>query len=304
LLEVDSPYFEVQTKKMYRREFLELGALGISPALLASCSGRGTSARQPAKIGFQLYTVRNEIEKDITSTLSKVAEVGFAGVETAFWPQHITVKAAAKALKAVGLSVCSAHCELPVGDKKSEMLAIAESFECSKMIWHGWPEDERYKTAEGIKQLAELYNESNLFAKSNGLQFCLHNHWWEFELVNGAYPYRVFHELLDPDVFLEIDTYWVQTTGLDPASVIAELGPRVRLLHLKDGPAVHGGPMTALGQGVLDFPRILNATHHPVDLVIELDECTSDIFQAVDLSLRYLQSEAPSRMAWLRTKKA
>ncbi|HMG90269.1 MAG TPA: hypothetical protein VK589_09415, partial [Chryseolinea sp.] len=96
---------------MYRREFLEMSTLGLSSALIASCTERKTTESQAAKIGFQLYTVRNEIEKDLISTLSKVAEVGFAGVETAFWPEHITIKDAAKALKTAGLSVCSAHCE-------------------------------------------------------------------------------------------------------------------------------------------------------------------------------------------------
>jgi sugar phosphate isomerase/epimerase len=299
LLEVDSAYFEVQTKNMYRREFLELSALGMSSALLASCSGSGTSARQPAKIGFQLYTVRNEIEKDITATLSKVAEVGFAGVETAFWPQHITIKDAAKALKAVGLSVCSAHCELPVGDKKSEMLTIAESFECSKMIWHGWPEDERYKTAEGIKQLAELYNESNLFAKSNGLQFGLHNHWWEFRnAIDGRVAYEVLLDDLEDDVFFELDTYWLKVAGHDPSVVVNKFGRRAPFLHIKDGPATwtetmatDPPPMTAVGKGTQNFPEIVKAADGNTEwMVVEMDNCDCDVFTAIKESYTYLST--------------
>ncbi|HEX6889857.1 MAG TPA: hypothetical protein VF141_04175, partial [Chryseolinea sp.] len=69
-----------------------MSTLGLSSTLIARCTGKNTSVRPLAKIGFQLYTVRNEIEKDLTLTLSKVAEIGFAGVETAFWPKHITIK--------------------------------------------------------------------------------------------------------------------------------------------------------------------------------------------------------------------
>ena len=73
-------------------------------------------------------------------------------------------------------------------------------------------------------------------------------------------------------------------------AVLAELGPRIGSLHLKDGPAVHGEPMTALGRGVLDLPRILRALTRPVDCVIELDECATDPLEAARESLAYLES--------------
>ena len=67
-----------------------IGASWTASQMLTGCTTNASN--NLGKIGFQLYTLRNEIEKDITSTLSKVAEVGFAGVETAFWPEHITIK--------------------------------------------------------------------------------------------------------------------------------------------------------------------------------------------------------------------
>jgi sugar phosphate isomerase/epimerase len=282
---------------MYRREFLEMGALGLSSALIASCTGRDTSARPLARIGFQLYTLRNEIERDLTATLSKVAEVGFAGVETAFWPEHITIKDAAKALKAAGLLVCSAHCELPFGKKKSEMLEIAESFDCSRMIWHGWPEDERYKTSEGIKQLAELYNEANHFAKTNGLRFGIHNHWWEFRnVINGRVAYEVLLDDLEEDVFFELDTYWLKVAGHDPAVIVGKFGPRAPYLHIKDGPgewsdaiATDPLPMTAVGKGTQKFPEIVKAADGNTEwLVVEMDKCDCDVFTAIKESYTYL----------------
>lgn len=243
-------------------------------------------------IALQLYTVRQQLAEDFSGTLQRVRDIGYRAVETYPFPPHVSSTMAGDFLKSLNLEVVAMHCELLLGSSLSQVRDAASALSCGKIIWHGWPRSPEHDSIEGIRRLAGCYNDAHAAARDHGLEFGLHNHWWEFQPVNGAYPYRVFHELLHPDVFLEIDTYWVQTAGLDPASVIAELGPRVRLLHLKDGPAVHGRPMTAFGQGVLDFPRILSATHHPVDLVIELDECASDIFQAVDLSLRYLQSKA------------
>jgi sugar phosphate isomerase/epimerase len=74
--------------------------------------------------------------------------------------------------------------------------------------------------------------------------------------------------------------------------VLAEMMTRVGSLHLKDGPAIHGEPMTALGRGVLDLPRILRALPRPVDCVIELDECATDPLEAAHDSLRYLAGAA------------
>ena len=95
----------------------------------------------PAKIALQLYTVRDELAKNIPDTLSRVAGIGFDTVETAFWPEKVSVKQAGKYLRDAGLKVSSAHVELPVGDKKAAFLETAEAFQCKRLIWHGRPED-------------------------------------------------------------------------------------------------------------------------------------------------------------------
>src|SRR5882724_3093177 len=145
-------------KQIQRREFLNLTGLGILGASLFpknvfSNSGNIPFAA-PAKISLQLYTVRDQIKENIEDTLHKLADIGVHTVETAFWPENISTKQAAKYLKDAGLKVSSSHIELPVGDnKKSAMLEIAESYNCKKMIWHGWPEDKRYSSLDGTKEL-------------------------------------------------------------------------------------------------------------------------------------------------------
>ena len=44
-------------------------------------------------------------------------------------------------------------------------------------------------------------------------------------------------DALDPDVIAEVDIYWAKVGGVDPAALVAELGERAALLHVKDGPA-------------------------------------------------------------------
>jgi sugar phosphate isomerase/epimerase len=233
--------------------------------------------------------VRHEIEKDMQSTLEKVKSIGFNSVETAFLPETITIKQAGLALKNAGLKVCSIHCEMPVGKQRDAWMELAEIYACKTMIWHGWPENNQYKTVEGIKQLANHYNEANAFAKSRGLHFGLHNHWWEMTPhADGRLPFAILSELIDKDIFYEIDTYWTKVAGQVPASVVGQFASRARFLHIKDGPAA--GPddsMVAVGTGSQDFPAI--ATAGAVEwMVVEFDKCDTDIFEALRKSYSYM----------------
>lgn len=283
-----------------RRKFLATTGLGIlgtailPQVFLSNCS---TTSSMPAKIGLQLYTLRDQIQADIRGTFERLSEIGFAGVETAFWPEGVTVADAGKLLKEFGLPVCSAHCELPLGDQQSKMLEIAETFECKKMIWHGWPEDKRYKTLDGIKELAYLYNEATIFARSKGLQFGIHNHWWEFRnRIGERYAYQVLLDYIDASIFFEVDTYWVKVAGFDPAKIVGDMGKRAPLLHIKDGPArwtdsltTNPEPMVAVGSGAQNFPEIVKAANGNTEwMIVEMDYTTTDVFTAIQESYDYL----------------
>jgi sugar phosphate isomerase/epimerase len=285
-----------------RREFLQMTGLGILGASMPAAhlipGFKNISSDEPARVGLQLYTVRNEIKNNIGDTLQKVAAIGFEAVETAFWPENISIKEAGKYLRDAGLAVSSAHVELPLGDKRDTMLEIAETFNCTKMIWHGWPEDKRYSTFEGTKELVDIYNEASHFAKLNGLQFGLHNHWWEYRnKVNGRYVYQVLLDSVEPDIFFEIDTYWVKVAGHDPAKIVAEFGQRAPLLHIKDGPARWSDslpkdkpePMVAVGKGTQNFPAIVDAAKGYTEwMIVEMDVTATDVFVAIRDSYNYL----------------
>ncbi|MGI9542157.1 MAG: TIM barrel protein [Cyclobacteriaceae bacterium] len=274
-----------------RRNFLKTTAIGSAAITLPAVAFGSGETR--AQIGLQLWTLRKEIEKDLAGTLQKIAAIGFRGVETAFFPEDVTIQQAAKALRKAGLKVFSVHCELPIGKQKDNILEMAEAYQCKRMVWHGWPEDPRYKTTDGIKELADIYNQAYSFAQSNGLQFGLHNHWWEFEVqAGGTYPYQTLLELIDENIFFEIDTYWAKVAGQDPAVIVGLWGKRAPLLHIKDGPGIQDAPMVAAGKGVQDFPGIVAAAKGATEwMIVELDDCKTDMLQAVKDSYTYLTTK-------------
>jgi sugar phosphate isomerase/epimerase len=261
---------------------------------------------KPAKLSVQLYTVREQIKSDLPGTLKKVRDIGFENVETAFWPEGISVQQAAKYLKDAGLSVSSAHIEIPLGDKKQIFLDTAAAYNCKKMIWHGWPEDKRYSSMSGTLELVSIYNEAGKFAKAHGLEFGLHNHWWEYRnKIDGRYVYEVLLENLDKDIFFEVDTYWVKVAGQDPKAIVKKMGSRAPLLHIKDGPAQwndslpadNPDPMTAVGKGTQNFPAIVQAADGNTEwMVVEMDRTSGDVFVALKESFDYLISNKLARV--------
>jgi sugar phosphate isomerase/epimerase len=284
-----------------RRDFLQLSGLGLMGCLTSGYLKDSFFLTDThARLSVQLYTVRNELAKDFAGTLKRVAGIGFKYVETAFWPKDISLQDAASHLEAAGLKVSSSHIEIPIGDNRKKMLDTARAFGTKTMIWHGWPEDKRYSSLEGTRELIGIYNEANKFAKDNGLHFGLHNHWWEYRnKVGGKFVYEILASELDRDIFLEVDTYWVKVAGQDPARIIEKLGDRVKLLHIKDGPAQwneklaidNPDPMTAVGKGTQNFPAIIKATkNYPDWLIIEMDKTATDVYEALAQSFDYMIS--------------
>jgi len=296
----DFGYFSLnyEMKKQYsRREFLVLSSSATFAAALPSAVYAAADVDGLPKIAVQLYTIRNQIAKDLPGSLQKLSSLGIHTVETAFWPKGVSVKQAAKAIKAAGLKVCSSHIELPVGDNKTVLLETAEAYDCKRMIWHGWPEDKRYSSVEGTKELIGIYNEAAAFAKTNGLQFGLHNHWWEFRnKVGGRWVYEWLLEGVSEDIFFELDTYWIKVAGHDPATIISKYGDRARYLHMKDGPAEYNDrladnpdPMVPLGRGSQNVPAIAKAAKPNIEwMVIEMDVVATDVYQAIKDSKDYL----------------
>ena len=115
--------------------------------------------------------------------------------------------------------------------------------------------------------------------------------------MDGKFVYEVLLESVEPDIFFEIDTYWVKVAGHDPAAIVAKFGKRAPLLHIKDGPARWTDslpsdkpePMTAVGKGTQNFPAIVKAANGNTEwMVVEMDVVATDVFAAIRDSYDYL----------------
>jgi len=240
-----------------------------------------------APIGLQLYTVRDAANVNYTATVTKIAEMGYIGIETAGFP-GTTPQDAATLFRDLGLQVFGAHSPLPLGESKNEVLDTIAALGTTRLICPALMR-EKFDTINGIKEVCGTLNEAAAVCSENNLQLVYHNHWWEYSTVEGQAANEVMLATLDPSIVFEVDTYWVQVAGADPLKIVESLGNRAPLLHIKDGPATLDGDMTAAGTGVIDIPAVIEAGKpHTEWLIVELDRCATDMVEAVSQSYKYL----------------
>lgn len=235
-------------------------------------------------IAVQLYSLRNELEQDVKGTIERVAAKGYAGVEPYFSPIFEQVAAACQEF---GLRASSTHAPLPVGDDRAKAKAMADAFNTSLLVVPAMP-SERFTSASGVAETADLLLQGVEAAAEDGYELGYHNHDFEFVAVNGSTGYHLFVDQLDPRIFLELDTYWAQVGGQDLVKLIEQLGSRLKLLHIKDGPGRRGVPMTAVGDGVMSWQPIFEAATSAEWAVVELDESDGDMMTDIEKSYDYL----------------
>jgi sugar phosphate isomerase/epimerase len=108
--------------------------------------------------------------------------------------------------------------------------------------------------------LASQFDQWGARVKDAGLTLAYHNHGFEFETLGGNSPvYDILLERTNPDlVAFELDLYWINKAGHDPVSYIERFPGRFHLFHLKDSTAAPAKDFAPVGEGVLDFRRILS----------------------------------------------
>ncbi|WNI14561.1 sugar phosphate isomerase/epimerase family protein [Actinacidiphila sp. ITFR-21] len=239
-----------------------------------------------APLSIQLYTLRDKIAADRDGSLARLAEIGYRSVEA--YDPTTDPAGFRRTADALGIGVVSTHAYALFDKDAGEVFDAVATIGTGQAIIPGGIAHEEFTTLDGLRRTADLLNGFAVKAAGRGLRIGYHNHWWELEpRFEGRTALEVLADLLAPEVFLEVDTYWAQVGGADVPRLLGALGDRVTALHVKDGPGVKDEPHTAVGKGVIDVPSILAAAPDAVRIV-ELDSCATDVFEAVAESHRYL----------------
>lgn len=237
------------------------------------------------KIGLQLFSIRDAMEKDMDAALKTVKDMGYDYVEFAGY----------------------------FGKSSAEVKAILDKYDLKCISVHQTPDlffEEGQKAFDYLKEIGAQYSaipwysvdsfkndwdgtmkkftELGKLMKENGIQLLYHNHDFEFEKIDGEFILdkmysTIPNELLQP----QFDVCWVHYAGNNPAEYISKYSGKTKVLHLKDFvcKSLGGGPVYALidkdggdakkaskedygfefrpvGYGIQDFHAILEAAEN------------------------------------------
>ena len=283
---------------MERRDFLgSLAAATVLPRLSFASLDPLFRARI-AKVGIQLYTVRDLMKADFEGTLAKVAQIGYREVEFAGYFDH-TPEQVRAVLDKNGLASPSCH----VGYENTAEDKWAATLQTVKAVGHqyvvcAWIPEESRKTADDWKRTCDRFNKAGQAAQAAGVQFAYHNHSFEFvPLADKQVPYDPLLAGTDPKlVQLEVDLFWITFAGADPIAYFMKNLGRVPMVHVKDmikKPTPTATPeqvMVDVGKGSIDWKGIFaHSSHAGIQHYFVEHDQPPQPFQDITASYNYLK---------------
>ena len=239
-----------------------------------------------SQVALELYTVRDETQRDFAGTLRRVAQMGYPGVEFAGYG-GLSEQEMAALLAETGLKVPGTHVGLDAlsGEQLEASIRYCRAINCPLMVLP-WLAQE-WRTLDGIRALAPRLNAIGQRCRDAGIQFGYHNHDFEFASMEGQTLLDHLLAITDPHlVKMEVDVYWAAYAGHDPLALLDRLGERVALIHFKDMAADRS--MTEVGKGILDMQGITAfAQQHNLWAAVEHDHPTRPSLESARLSLEF-----------------
>jgi sugar phosphate isomerase/epimerase len=247
-------------------------------------------------LAAQLYTVRDftKTPQAIAETLQKIRAIGYEVVQiSAFGP--VDPQDVKHMLDDNGLVCCITH--IGYDRLKNDLPAVIDEhklWDCRHVAIGSMPQQFR-GGVEGIRQFAVEANEIGRQLADADLTFSYHNHSFEFARAGDTTMMDVLFSETDPRYMkAELDTYWVQHGGADPAAWIRRMNNRMPVVHLKDMTIQEGQTqvMAEVGEGNLNWPAILEACRESnVEwYAVEQDICQRDPFESLAISYRNLKA--------------
>ena len=268
---------------MNRRNFFSKSAAvlvassAMSRNMLASATTLATSSTSEAaklnkgRIGFQLYGIREEMEKDFVGSMKKLSDIGYSAVETfgnfddKFY--GYSMKELDAIVKGMGMSISGGMYQgwqkLPEDINSSSWdnwkFCISElnSVGCKWAVQASMPGGE-LKTMDDLKYVATHFNRVGELCKKSGLKFAFHNHAADFKVIEGSVVFDYLLKNTDPKlVYYQMDCGNIIYVGRDCLQYLRDYPGRFPLWHTTDCNAATQERKLA-GDGDVPFVEMFN----------------------------------------------
>jgi sugar phosphate isomerase/epimerase len=211
-------------------------------------------------IGLELWTVRTDVNKDLLSTLSAVARLGYESVE--FYSTYLDwtlayAQEVRATLDTLGLACSSTH----NGMRAFTPEALPKTVELNHIL------GSRIAVVASVPAIADLagwHKASDAFSdvaerlRPHGIAAGYHNNQREWTELDGELPIEIVASRTPEDFVLQFDVGPAVQHGIDAPAWIRGHAGRIRSVHLRDWSATKGYNI-AFGEGDCPWPAIFEA---------------------------------------------
>lgn len=242
-----------------------------------------------AHIGLQLWTIREECDRDLEGALRRLGAQGYEGVELFQLHGH-DVKQVRAWLDDAGLVAAGRHTRLE--EIEADLPALADELNVlgTERAAIAWVDPDSLLHAD---ELVARIERAAGAAQEAGLQLGFHNHWSEVVPLDGGPTFLDLLRRLPAELlWLELDLGWTWHAGADPVAQLEASKGRCPNVHVKDFRSRDGRDDVPVGDGVVGYDVVIPAALAAGAewLIVEEDEVDrSDPFGAVERSLAFVR---------------
>ena len=219
--------------------------------------------------GLALYTVRDDMGKEVKATLQAVSDAGYVNIEAAGYDNgkfyNLSPVDFKSMLNELGLTPISTHQGSVTMENADAMMADVKAAGFEYFVIPVPPMGLfKYDNATnsmsmtgGAENLANILSTLGKKCEKAGLKLLYHNHDFEFlKDQDGIVTIDYLLENTDPKyVNFQMDLFWVTKAGADPMAYFKKYPGRFIIWHIKD--MDDKGRFAPVGNGTIDFARIL-----------------------------------------------
>jgi sugar phosphate isomerase/epimerase len=277
-------------KKLSRRQFLGRSALGIGSAVIASqipLSLHADVYDKAAKLplGFQVWTIKDQLIKDFSGTLKMMAGLGYQSVEMCSPPGYessgfgplmkLKPKEMLGIINDAGLVFESTHYGMDELRKNlGERIEFASESGQKQMILSSFGLPKEATMSDWMKAADEL-NKFGMQSRKAGIQMGYHNHHGEFEKIDGELIYDTLLKQFDPEYVKMQFQVAVINIGYKAATYFEKYPGRFISAHLADWSPTEKKSVP-VGKGIVDWKEFFasTATGGVKNIFVEMDPGT------------------------------
>lgn len=233
--------------------------------------------RQKGIVGVQLYSIRDDMEKDPVGSLTQLAKMGYTYLEHANYVDRkfygYPAKEFRKVLDGLGLKMISGHTVMSKDHWDETKKDFSDSWKMTiedaavleqKYVISPSMDESMRKTYDDMKRYMDIFNKCGKLCKKRGMKFGYHNHDFEFsENLNNERLFDIIMKSIDPNlVVLQLDIGNLYNGGAVALDVVNQYPGRFENIHVKDEIVSTSGSekyeSTIIGEGIVNAEKVVD----------------------------------------------